>query len=414
MDFSLLEKSENLGHLMVKLHDVYNEYKQDIFGTVFSQNRISDVVEEILTEDNITEQEQELVTEILLALIKDAEEKLKAAISDRISVIDDAPNKLARALANDEITVARPILENSVSLNDDDLVYLINTKEQDHWRSIARRRSLDDAIINKLSETSDSHTYNELLKNFNIRLTQYSGKKIAERAKKEHFLANSLIGRDELSQSIIIDIYQHVGEALQQAIQKKYNYTSEELNKAISEISSEISSGEAMSTKPMDAYESGYVGDGGTESDESLRVISHKDAFLETELMSKNDEEYKVALRYKQNGELTIDLMTRHLRRKQFRSFIAQLAVMSKLDPGLVKDILRQPYGKGLAIICIALDVSKKDYMNFYLLSQPLRGSSRIVSDGNISKAMAAYSRTDPRQAQKVMENNFNSGEHIR
>jgi uncharacterized protein (DUF2336 family) len=381
---------------------------------VFSQNRISDVVEEILTEENITAEEQELVTEIMLALIREAEEKLKAAIADRISVIDDAPNKLARALANDDIMVARPILENSVSLNDDDLVYLINTKEQDHWRSIARRRSLDDAIINKLADTNDSHTYNELLKNFNIRLTQYSGGKIADKAKKEHFLAGSLIGRDELSESIIINIYQHVGEALQQEIQKKYNYTSEELNKAINDISAEISSGEAMSAKPMDAYESGYVDGDEAEGADDLRVISHKDAFLETELMSKNDEEYKIAQKYNKNGELTVELMTRHLRRKQFRSFIAQLAVMSKLDPGLVKDILRQPYGKGLAIICIALEISKADYMNFYLLSQPLRGSSRIVSDGNISKAMSAYSRMDPRQAQQVMENNFNSGEHIR
>lgn len=414
MDFSLLEKSENLGHLMVKLHDVYNEYKQDIFGTVFSQNRISDVVEEILTEENITAEEQELVTEILLALVKEAEEKLKAAIADRISVIDDAPRKLARALANDDIMIARPILENSVSLSDDDLVYLINTKENDHWRSIARRRSLDDAIINKLADTNDSHTYNALLKNFNIRLTQYSGGKIAEKAKKEHFLAGSLIGRDELSQSIIIDIYQHVGEALQQEILKKYNYTSEELNKAINDISAELSSGEAMSAKPMDAYESTALNENEELSDDALRIVTHKDAFLDTELMSKNDEEYKIALKYKQSGELTVELMTRHLRRKQFRSFIAQLAVTSKLDPGLTKDILRQPYGKGLAIICVALDISKEDYMNFYLLTQPLRGSNRIVPDGNISKAMATYSRIDPRYAQQVMDNNFNSGEHIR
>ncbi|MCS5596346.1 MAG: DUF2336 domain-containing protein [Alphaproteobacteria bacterium] len=412
MDFSPLEKSENLGHLMVKLHDVYNEYKQDIFGTVFSQNRISDVVEEILTEDNITEEEQALVTEILLALIKEAESKLKAAIADRISVIDGAPHKLSFELANNEIEVARPILENSVTLTDDDLIYLINTKTGEHWQSIARRRSLEDAIINKLADTNDTMTYNALLKNFSIRLTHYSGGKIAEKAQKEHLLASGLLARDELSKSIILDIYQHVGEALQRQIQKKYNYSSEELNKAIHDISHELSDGEALSTAHMDAYEQTALDD--SEEGENAGIISHKEAFLDTERITKQDEEYQTALKYKNNGELDIALMIRHLRRKQFRSFICQLAVLSELDPGLIKDILRQPYGKGLAIICVGLDISKADYMNFFLLTQPLRGSSRIVSDANISKAMSTYSRVDPRNAAKILENKFNSGEHIR
>lgn len=412
MDFSLLEKSENLGHLMVKLHDVYNEYKQDIFGTVFSQNRISDVVEEILTEEDITEEEQELVTEILLALIKEAEEKLKAAIADRVSVIDGAPHKLSFELANNDIDVARPILENSVTLTDNDLIYLINTKENEHWQSIARRRNLDDEIINKLSDTNDSATYNSLLKNFNIRLTHYSGKKIADKAKKEHFLADGLISRDELSKSIIVDIYQHVGEAIQHQIEKKYNYTSAELNKAINEISSEISSGETIGAPSVDVYAEAAEDLENVDADGG--IVSHKDAFLETERLSTQDEEYKIALKYKENNELDIALMIRHLRRKQFRSFVCQLAVFSGLDPILVKDILRQPYGKGLAMICVARDISKADYMNLYLLTQPLRGSNRIVPEGNISKAMSAYSRIDPRQAEEIVSNGFRAGEHIR
>lgn len=413
MDFSPLEKSENLGHLMVKLHDVYNEYKKDIFGTVFSQNRISDVVEEILTEDNVTEEEQALVTEILLALIKEAETKLKAAIADRISVIDDAPHQLSFELAKNDIDVARAILENSVTLTDDDLIYLINTKNSEHWQSIARRRSLEDAIINKLADTNDTLTYNSLLKNFSIRLTHYCGGKIAEKAKKEPFLASGLLSRDELSKSIIIDIYQHVGDAIQQQIQKKYNYTSDELKKAIQDISHELSDGEALTTRQFDAYE--QTAQSGNDSEAADNgIISHKEAFLDTERITKQDEEYQTALKYKNSGELDIALMMRHLRRKQFRSFICQLAVLSDLDPGLIKDILRQPFGKGLAIICVALDISKADYMNFFLLTQPLRGSSRIVSDANISKAMSTYSRIDPRQAAKIMENKFNSGEHIR
>lgn len=399
MDFSPLEKSENLGHLMVKLHDVYNEYKQDIFGTVFSQNRISDVVEEILTEENVTEEEQELVTEILLTLVKEAEAKLKAAISDRISVIDDAPNRLSLELAHDDITVARPILENSVALSDDDLVYIINTRQREHWQSIARRRGLKDGVINKLADTNDSSTYNELLKNFNVRLTHYTGEKIAERAKTDHFLADGLIGRDELSKSIIIDIYHHVGEAIQHQIEQKYNYTSEELNKAINDISAEISSGETLK---VDKF-----------TDEAApprrpEPMPHgRDMDFDPEAVNIEDEEYATALKYKKSGELSVDLMVRHLKRKQFKSFIAQLAVMADLDPSLVRDILRQQYGKGLAIICVSQEINKSDFMNLFLLTQPLRGSGRIVPDGHIAKAMDSYSNISLEQAKKIVENKF-------
>ena len=255
MDLSPLEHSKNLGQLMVKLHDVYNDYKDDMFGTVFSQNRISDVVEEILLERDITPEEQNLVTEVLVTLIREAELKLKAALADRISVIDDAPNQISLELANAEINVARPILENSTSLSDDDLVYLINTKTSEHWQSIARRRTLDESIINKLADTNDNLTHNSLLKNFNIRLTQYSGRKIAELAKTTPFLAEGLLGRDELSKSIIIDIYQHVGQALQSQIEEKYNYTSDELIKAINDLSSELSSGDTLELDQAEADE---------------------------------------------------------------------------------------------------------------------------------------------------------------
>ena len=103
--------------------------------------------------------------------------------------------------------------------------------------------------------------------------------------------------------------------------------------------------------------------------------------------------------------------MVRHLRRKQFKSFIAQLSVYSGLEPDLVHDILKQQYGRGLAIICVALDITKADYMNLYLLTQPLRGSSRIIKDSSISKAMDSFDHTDRKQARLIVKNGFRTGE---
>jgi hypothetical protein len=441
MDLSPLENSKNLGQLMVKLHDVYNDYKDDMFGTVFSQNRISDVVEEILLERDITPKEEHLVTEILVTLIREAELKLKAALADRISVIDGAPNQLSLELANDEINVARPILENSTSLSDDDLVYLINTKDSEHWQSIARRRTLNESIINKLADTNDNLTHNSLLKNFNIRLTHYTGKKIAELAKSTPFLAEGLLGRDELSKSIVIEIYQHVGEALQNQIEQKYNYTSTELNKAISDLSSELSSSDALDKLPEEIiqYKDEVTVEDLPYEDKPTALRSRTEIPSESHSQLTPDqikyraattiaasggsdslkkrapqdllspEEYAVAQRYKQSGKLTVSLMTRHLRRRQFKSFIAQLAVFSDLEPALIADLLRQVNGQGLAIICQATDLTKADFMNLYLLTQPLRLSRSGTPQGSISKAMDYYSKTNREQARIIVKDKFHS-----
>jgi hypothetical protein len=441
MDLSPLENSKNLGQLMVKLHDVYNDYKDDMFGTVFSQNRISDVVEEILLERDITPKEEHLVTEILVTLIREAELKLKAALADRISVIDGAPNQLSLELANDEINVARPILENSTSLSDDDLVYLINTKDSEHWQSIARRRTLDESIINKLADTNDNLTHNSLLKNFNIRLTHYTGKKIAELAKSTPFLAEGLLGRDELSKSIIIDIYQHVGEALQSQIEEKYNYTSDELIKAINDLSSELSSGETRDIAPEEIINLKEEIIVEVSPPQGTTVSSESRSEIPTEPHSKltpeqikyraattisasggsdalkkkapqdllSPEEYKIAQRYKQTGKLTVSLMTRHLRRRQFKSFIAQLAVFSDLEPALIATLLGQINGQGLAIICHATDLTKADFMNLYLLTQPMRLSRTGTPQGSISKAMDYYSRTNREQSLIIVKDKFKS-----
>ena len=59
---------------------------------------------------------------IMYQLSQDFEVQIRAELSNKLSHVDQAPRNLIQALANDEIEVARPVLEQSNVLTEDDLI----------------------------------------------------------------------------------------------------------------------------------------------------------------------------------------------------------------------------------------------------------------------------------------------------
>ena len=78
------------------------------------------------TERQFTEREAALMGDILGALIRDVELTVRKALASKLSAHGQAPANLVIELANDEIEVAAPILENSVVIKDPELIAVIS------------------------------------------------------------------------------------------------------------------------------------------------------------------------------------------------------------------------------------------------------------------------------------------------
>jgi uncharacterized protein (DUF2336 family) len=88
--------------------------------------------------------------DVLGLLVTRIEDHARSELAERLADLPQAPPRVLRNLANDEITVARPILARSPLLSDDDLIDVAVARGQGHMLAISARRNLSAAVTDVL------------------------------------------------------------------------------------------------------------------------------------------------------------------------------------------------------------------------------------------------------------------------
>ncbi len=375
MDLSLLDKSSHMTPMLVRLYDSQRLYTLAEDKDPTARGELITAVYELL-EMELTPRESELVADVMIALMRQAEEELRSALAERMSVMEDVPLRLVLHMANDKISVASPILKNSIVLSDMDLLYIIKSKSAEHWRAIAMRRMLSDQIVNVLAETGDIDTAITLVENTNIVLNDTALVTLSDMAQGSKDLATPLLRREEVPADLAAKIYSFVGSSLKDYINQNFNPDGK-----TAEVVDEIMN--AMIDLP--------------ESD-----------FAPTRDMVENAQ-----ILYKR-GELNPAKMVRLLRRGAQSEFMAQFSCYTKLPLSTVEEILKQESGQGLAVACKACDISKTDFLSIYLLSHRMRASEGDSPEINaVSRAVDYYNRITPLMARDVFQNSVKGSDSI-
>ena len=94
-----------------------------------------------------------VLSEIFLTLARQAEREVRQALSEKLAHAEWAPAALVNVLALDEIEIARPILESSPILQDEDLLRVLIEASLEHQIAVARRPQISgrvaDAVIDQ-------------------------------------------------------------------------------------------------------------------------------------------------------------------------------------------------------------------------------------------------------------------------
>lgn len=308
--------------------------------------------------------EKELAADILIDLMRQAERDLRCAVSERLATMDDVPLRLILSVANDDIEVAAPLLENSPILNDLDLIYIIKGKSEEYWRTIAKRKHIGDDIVNMLAETKDLGTALNLTKNENITLKGSALTIIADMARGHDNLAAPLLRRNEVTADMAKALYDYVGESLKKHISKTFKHQPGDISKAMATMD-EVTGELRVSALDKDEH----------DQDAMIPGASHIRA-------AKASQDKKLL-----NANLMIDT----LKRKQTALFTAQFCVMCKLPVKRALKILSQTNGQKLAIVCKAYDISQMDFIALFTLSAHIRGQNEAVQTEDIQKATEHY-----------------------
>lgn len=373
MDLSILDKSPQMTPLLVKLYDSQRLHGLATDKQPFARVELTSAVCELL-EMELSPRESELIADVMVQLMRQAEIDLRQALAQKLSNLDNVPLRLILQLANDDISVAGSILSKSAVLSDLDLIYIIKAKGAEHWQSIAKRPKMSDQMINILVDTGEEGTLQTLIKNTNISLTEYAVDVCANKACENEALAKPLLQRPEITPDIAKRLYQHVGEALKSYISDSHDVEVDSIADLVDDVIEEF-----------------------TGNDDSTDGLSPTQTML------------KDAQRYKDKDLLSFKLMLGTLRRGQFPAFVAQFSKYTGMAPDIVKDILLQENGQGLAIACKAYGVEQSDFVSIFLLTNNIRDANKMVDMKVMNKAISYFTRIEAKVACDIIENSKES-----
>ncbi len=147
-----------------------------------------------------------LFDQVLGQLADEMEVAVRAELSGRISARPDAPGRLLRRLASDEIDVARPVLSGA-ALSETDLIAVARSQGQDHLQVISQRPRLSSALSDVIVERGDEETLSVLIGNDGADLSREAHEILVDKASDSPRLQEGLVSRRSLPVDLLNEIY---------------------------------------------------------------------------------------------------------------------------------------------------------------------------------------------------------------
>ena len=160
--------------------------------------------------------------EVVQSVASDLSAEVRAELSRKISAAPIPFTRTARKLAMDNIEIARPVLEYSRALTQDDLLDVIAQKSSDHMMAVTRRDDIGETVSSALVERGEDRVVVSLLENPTARISEATYERVAERAEASAVLRAPFVRRENVPLHLLSDVYLKVEATLRREILNKY------------------------------------------------------------------------------------------------------------------------------------------------------------------------------------------------
>ncbi|MDJ0948139.1 MAG: DUF2336 domain-containing protein [Alphaproteobacteria bacterium] len=320
------------------------------------------------TSRELTEGERSLMEDILVRLVNDVEQSVKAALADRLADVPQAPRGLILALANDEFRVAYPILKRSSLLQDPDLIEIIHHRTRQHMLSIAMRDEVSEAVSDELVERGDTSVVRTLLENTGAHISEPALEFLVEQSQTIGAYREPLVRREELPADLAARMYAVVSASLREYILVNFEIEAPVLDANLGPTAEQL----------MDEIrERSRLGQ--PRPVELAELLAHANAL---------------------SPRFLIDL----LREGEVALFEGLLAEMAGLPLKQIRRFIYEPGGQALAIACKSAGVAKADFASILLLSRQARPGDKSVDPQELPRALALFDRVKEKVALYVVQ----------
>ncbi len=314
-------------------------------------------------EQLLSDQDRAIMLDIIRRLIHDVEKSVRRALAEHLATRADAPEDLIATLANDEFEVAYPILVKSDVLKDPELIEIVQHRTMEHQVAIAIRSSISEQLSDALVETDNEEVVTTLLSNQGAAISNSTMNHLVEQSTEVLGYQGPLVHRHDLSPELVKNLYWGVSAALRQHIIHNYELDPSDIDETM-----EITVKKALGEEIVGPDQANGMQGPGAQADED-----------------------------------DVHILIRLLRQGEIPMFLDKFTSLTRLRLVLVRRLLFEPGGEGLAIACKAIGLDKSTFVLIFLRFRQGRLGDKEVEKQELSRSLSFFDETSIVAARSIL-----------
>ena len=347
------------GNRLERLINLANES-----GSEQRRNLLSEITSIFLEDtESYSDLENQYFGDIMSKVAFDLEQEVREELANCLSNEISAPHDLIMRLAQDDISVAKPIIEKSSVLNDKDLVEIATTKSQDHLLAMTQRSDISETVTEALVSHGSDQVLEGVVKNTGACISQTTMARVVERSQNNERIQAPLIERPDLPFEMMQGMFEQVSMDLKQKILKQTKEIApEKLDEMLTSVRAKFD-------------RKGKI---------RKRVLSKPELFVQD---------------LEDQGKLKEEILITLIRAKKFPEFLVAFGKLADIDFTTAKRLVEDVSGEGLAVACKASQFDRSTFSSVLLaLSQ---GTERTIDE--TYKLINLYDRIELPVAQRTL-----------
>ncbi len=334
-----------------------------------ARSRLLENISDLFLSDTgrLSEHERALMSDILSKLVGQVEKDIRKELAVILEQTGSDYPDVVKLLANDEIDIARPLLENSKLLQDPDLIEIIRMRTDEHRMSVAMREELSEQVTDNLMEYGNDDVLETLLNNHDTSLSKRAMEYMVAESRRVDRFQEPLLMRSDLPGDLAYKMYWWVSAALRKRIVTEFEVEPVQFERMVRRAASSV-------ITEQTSEQSSYV------------------------------RAQKLVRRMYENGELSIQFLISTLRQQRVAVFVAGTAELSGISFRTAWRIFSDAGGESFAVLAKSIGMDRSQFTSIFLLLGQVRGAKETKAPGFIKNILELFDSISEQNARGAVQ----------
>lgn len=309
--------------------------------------------------------EQSMMSDILCRLIASVEHGIRHELARELSRAPDVLPGVVNLLANDEIEIARPILEHSGILDDPMLVEIAQRRSDEHRLAIAARARIEEPVTDALIEHGGEDVIAAVIGNHGAAISREAMELVVAESRRVDAWRQPLLDRADLPPGLAYQMYWWVSAALRRRILTDFEIDERTLDDAMTRA--------ARNAPPV------------------------------TDEKSTEGKALALVRRMRQVGELTDDFILQTLRQQKIPLFVAAFAERAGISYELAWRAINHNGFESLIILAKASGMVRNIVSYVVLILASARVNDGVLKLNILERILTTFDRLNLNHCKRVL-----------